>query len=289
MSIENINVKNSKLLINPDIAKHNYPLPTHLKQKIIQNRQIIQDILDNKINKLIVIVGPCSIHDPNIAIDYAKYLVKEQQKYPNLHIIMRTYFSKPRTTIGWKGFIYDPDLNNTYKINKGILKARKLLLDLLEMGVFCSMEHLDMILPQYFCDLLSWAAIGARTSESQIHRELASGLSTPVGFKNGTNGNIDIAINAIKSSNHEHNFIGCDLNGNICKIHTNGNKYSHIILRGGGGKTNYDEESVKHTITKLQSNNVRDIIFIDFSHGNSNKFLKNKSINITEYTFRRQV
>jgi 3-deoxy-7-phosphoheptulonate synthase len=243
------------------------------QEKIVNNARCeIEQVLDGNSNKLVVIVGPCSIHDPLAALEYARFLKSMIDLYSeDLVIVMRTYFSKPRTTVGWKGYINDPDLNNTFQIDRGLFQARKLLLDILDLGVPCSMEQLDTILPQYFNDLLSWSAIGARTTESQVHRELASGISTPIGFKNSTDGNIKIAIQAIKSSQMAHNFLGCDMKGNICAVRTYGNPYSHIILRGSRFSPNYFSENVEHTEQELRSHNIKTNIWIDVSHDNSKK------------------
>ena len=236
-------------------------------------------VLDGKSKKIVVIVGPCSIHDPSAALEYAKFMKTQIDEYQeDLVIVMRTYFSKPRTTVGWKGFINDPDLNNTFQIDKGLYQARKLLLDILDIGVPCAMEQLDTILPQYFNDLLSWSAIGARTTESQVHRELASGVSTPIGFKNSTDGNIKVAIQAVKSSLQSHNFLGCDMWGKICAVRTQGNPYSHVILRGSKLKTNYDKESIKECQKLMLDNSIPQNVIIDFSHDNSQKDFRKQII-----------
>ena len=248
------------------------PLNENQKQKVLYTRKQIEDVLDGKSNKLIVVVGPCSIHDTKAALEYAKFLQTEIEKHQgNLIIVMRTYFSKPRTTVGWKGFINDPMLDNSFKIDHGLYEARKLLLDILDLGVPCAMEQLDTILPQYFNDLLSWSAIGARTTESQVHRELASGISTPIGFKNNTDGNILVAIQAIKSSQQEHNFLGCDTEGNVCAIQTKGNPYGHIILRGSRYGPNYQSKHIKEITNNLIEHRITPNIIIDFSHDNSTK------------------
>lgn len=257
---------------SPTTILNNLPLSESKKSIVINARQEIENVLDGNSSKLVVVVGPCSIHDPIAALEYARFLKSQIDLLGNdLIIVMRTYFSKPRTTVGWKGFINDPDLNNTFQIDRGLYQARKLLLDILDLGVPCSMEQLDTILPQYFNDLLSWSAIGARTTESQVHRELASGISTPVGFKNSTDGNINVAIQAIKSSQRPHNFLGCDMSGSICVVRTQGNPYSHLILRGSRFSPNYFSQNVKETEEEMVRNNITPNIFIDFSHDNSNK------------------
>jgi 3-deoxy-7-phosphoheptulonate synthase len=262
-------------LLSPDNIREYYPVNEYQKNVVINTRSEIEQVLDGKSNKLILIMGPCSIHDPSAAIDYALFIKNLIDIYSdNIIIVMRTYFSKPRTTVGWKGLMYDPYLDGTCKINEGIVKARKVLLDILSIGVPCSMEHLDTIGPQFFDDLLSWAAIGARTTESQIHRELASGISTPVGFKNGTGGSVALAINAIESSRCAHSFMGCDSTGKISSITTVGNPYGHIILRGGSNGPNYHSGVVNSVTDLLQEKNLPSNIFIDFSHGNSEKQFK---------------
>ena len=280
MNINNIKdsrISDISLLASPKKIKNDLPLSNEIKEFILQQRLDIESIIRGDSKKLLVIVGPCSIHDPKAALEYADYLKSVQDKYKNtLVLVMRTYFSKPRTTIGWKGLVYDPNLNNTFDINNGLKIARETLLNILEKGISCSMEHLDTIIPQYFDDLLSWAAIGARTSESQIHRELASGCSTPIGFKNSTNGNIHIAINAIKSSNLTHHFLGCNDDGDICKITTKGNPYNHLILRGSENGTNYHKENIDEATQKLKENGLNESIVVDASHGNSNKIHKNQ-------------
>ncbi len=272
-------VRHIDKLDTPKQIKEEFPVTPQIEKLVLQSRQNIQDILDNKSKRLVVIVGPCSIHDKQIAIEYAQFLAIQREIYKDtLEIVMRTYFTKPRTTTGWKGFIYDPDMNNTYDTEKGLREGRKLLLEIMKLGVPCGMEHVDTIIPQYFSDLVSWSAIGARTTESQIHRELASGVSSPVGFKNGTSGDIQIAVNAIKCSNKPHHFIGCDGEGNICNVSTQGNPYCHIILRGAQDHTNYDLESVNKTLDYLREKGVNESIFIDFSHGNSQKQHKRQLI-----------
>ena len=277
----NKNVYNIIPLINPSHIKDDIKIDELNYNFVIDTREIIQDIIDKKNNKLLVIIGPCSIHDYDVAIEYASFIKEQRVLYKDtLEIVMRTYFSKPRTTIGWKGLIYDPDINNTFDIERGLKLSRKLLIDIIKMGVPTSMEHVDTIFPQYFDDLISWSAIGARSVESQIHRELASGISTPLGFKNNTDGNIDVAINAITTANQSHSFIGCDEYGKVSKIMTNGNNHCNIILRGGI-KPNYDEESVKSTIDKLKKKDLNSTVIIDCSHGNCQKVYKNQ-INVCE-------
>lgn len=273
MDITNRKISTITLLDTPFCIKEEYPLETFGKEIVKNSRMNVEKILNSEtLEKMIVIVGPCSIHDYNSALEYAKFLKDCIEKYGDkLEIIMRTYFSKPRTSIGWKGYIYDPDLNGTSDILKGLRNSRELLLEILKLGVPCSMEHVDTILPQYFDDLLSWSAIGARTTESQVHREVASGVSSAIGFKNSTDGNVDIAINTVKSANNSHSFIGCDIDGNISKITTLGNDLAHIILRGGNDGPNYYSNNILCVKEKLDKANIIKSIIVDCSHGNSLK------------------
>ena len=266
-------------LDTPYDIKHELSIDDILINRVMNDRHQIENIIDNKDSRIIVIMGPCSIHDPIAALEYADFVSKMKKEFENeLFIVMRTYFSKPRTTVGWKGLVYDPDLDNSFDIKKGLRTSRKVLIDILKKDVPCSMEHLDTIIPQYFDDLICWAAIGARTTESQIHRELASGCSSPIGFKNGTGGSIELAVNAVESSNKSHHFLGCDGNGNICNISTIGNPYSHVILRGGSNGPNFTEPYVKDTISQLEKRGLNTSIIIDCSHGNSQKNHKNQIV-----------
>ena len=230
---------------------------------------------------MLVVVGPCSIHDPDSAIEYAKKLIEQNIKYKEeLLIVMRVYFEKPRTTVGWKGLINDPDLNETYNIGKGVEMARKLLIDLARLNLPAGTEFLDPISPQYITDIISWGAIGARTAESQIHRELASGLSCPIGIKNGTDGSLKAAIDGIQAANHSHVFLGATKEADIAMLKTAGNNDSHIILRGGK-EPNFDAESVASTLSALKEAEVNESIMIDASHGNSQKQFK-KQISVVD-------
>jgi 3-deoxy-7-phosphoheptulonate synthase len=223
---------------------------------------------------LLVVVGPCSIHDPDSALEYARKLIEQNINYKEeLLIVMRVYFEKPRTTVGWKGLINDPDLNETYNIGKGVEMARKLLIDLAKLNLPAGTEFLDPISPQYITDIISWGAIGARTAESQIHRELASGLSCPVGIKNGTDGNLKAAIDGIQAANHSHVFLGATKEADIAMLKTAGNNDSHIILRGGK-EPNFDADSVASTLSALKEAEINESIMIDASHGNSQKQFK---------------
>ena len=245
---------------------------------IINARDQIKNILDKSIKKFMIVVGPCSIHDVDAAKEYATRLKNlESSLSANCLIIMRVYFEKPRTVIGWKGLINDPDLDGSFKINKGIKIARKLLIDLAEMEIPCGHEFLDLVSPQYVSDLISWGAIGARTTESQSHRELASGLSCPVGFKNGTDGSLQIAIDAMNAARHSHSFLSVTKEGKSAIFNTAGNDDCHIIHRGGNNKSNYESADVKNSVRILEQNGMRPNIMIDASHANSNKDFKMQS------------
>lgn len=240
-----------------------------------------------KDDRIFAVVGPCSIHDPKAALEYAEELAKLKKEFENeVVIVMRTYFAKPRTIVGWKGFLYDPDLNGENNIGKGLREARRLLLQIVDKGVPCSMEHLDNVTPQYFDDVLSWAAIGARTSESQIHRELASGISSPVGFKNGTGGSIQLAVQASQSASQPHRFLGCDKNGRVSSVETLGNPHVHVILRGGTRGPNYEKSHVTEAETLLQVAERTPNIVIDCSHGNSQKDHK-RQVNVVESIYKQ--
>lgn len=249
-----------------------HPLTEDVAQRIARSRKQIEDILTGKDNRLLVIVGPCSVHDTEAALEYAQRLSNVQEKYKDeLFIVMRTYFEKPRTIVGWKGLITDPNLDGSYALEAGLEKARKLLLDINKLGLATATEFLDMITGQYIADLITWGAIGARTTESQIHREMASALSCPVGFKNGTNGNVKIAIDAIRASSASHYFYSPDKNGRMTVYRTSGNPYGHIILRGGDKGPNFDAQSVKEACSKLAEVNLAPRLIIDFSHANCQK------------------
>ena len=251
-----------------------YPINDEISKLVYGTRNEISQILHNKDDRLFVVVGPCSIHDTESALEYAEKLALQNKKLnKNILIIMRVYFEKPRTTVGWKGLINDPDINETFNIAKGIELARKLLINIAELGLPAGTEFLDPISPQYVTDVISWGAIGARTAESQIHRELASGLSCPIGIKNGTDGGLKAAIDGIQAANHSHVFLGATKEADIAMLKTAGNNDTHIILRGGK-EPNYDSESVKNTITALREAEVNESIMIDASHGNSQKKFK---------------
>ena len=275
----NQRITHMSLLTTPHELVRALPMNPKQLATVQQARTAIENILDNKDARLLVVVGPCSIHNYTSAIEYAKFLVRMQEKHKqHLVLVMRTYFAKPRTTVGWKGYIYDPTLDGSCNVNDGLRNARQLLLEILELGVPCAMEHLDSIAPQYFGDTLSWAAIGARTTESQVHRELASGISTPIGFKNGTGGSTDLAIHAIQSASQPQRFFGCNQHGQITAIETSGNPHCHIILRGSTHGPNYSPVYVQETKHKMQAQNLPPNIVIDMSHGNSQKQHKNQRV-----------
>jgi 3-deoxy-7-phosphoheptulonate synthase len=268
---KDLRITDVKEILSPEELMVDLPLSEQASITVHNARQGIYRILDGKDDRLVVIIGPCSIHDPAAAIEYAEKLkvLVEELKH-DLLIVMRVYFEKPRTTVGWKGLINDPDLDGSFHINKGVRKARDLLLRLSDMGIPAGHEYLDLISPQYISDLVSWGAIGARTTESQGHRELASGLSCPVGFKNGTDGRIQIAIDAIGAANNPHNFMSLTLKGHSAIFSTSGNPYTHVILRGGS-RPNYDRESVNEAAEKLESAGVNKRLMVDCSHANSMK------------------
>ncbi|MFV0449177.1 MAG: 3-deoxy-7-phosphoheptulonate synthase AroG [Vibrio sp.] len=268
---DDVNIKRIKELLPPVAVLEKFPATDVASSTTFQARQAIHNILNDEDDRLLVIVGPCSIHDTEAAIEYGKRLKKLRDELSGqLEVVMRVYFEKPRTTVGWKGLINDPYLNDTYKINDGLRMGRKLLLDLTDMGMPTASEFLDMITPQYVADLISWGAIGARTTESQVHRELASGISCPVGFKNGTDGNIKIAADAIRSAEASHNFLSVTKFGHSAIVETAGNPDCHIILRGGK-EPNYSVEHVSDVKNKLEASGLRQKVMIDFSHANSSK------------------
>ncbi|KUP92161.1 3-deoxy-7-phosphoheptulonate synthase [Tritonibacter horizontis] len=266
-----LRITNMQELICPEALAVKHPLTSDARETVLNSRANIQKILQGADDRLIVVVGPCSVHDPEAAIDYARRLAPLKAELGGqLEIVMRVYFEKPRTIAGWKGLINDPDLDGSFRINKGLSVARKLCLELNEMGLPVGTEFLDASVPQYIADLVSWAAIGARTTESQIHREMASGLSCPVGFKNGTRGNVQIAIDAVRSAATPHHFMALAPSGLAAIAATAGNPDCHIILRGGGG-TNYDAASVDSACKTAEADGVRGQVMIDASHANSEK------------------
>jgi 3-deoxy-7-phosphoheptulonate synthase len=269
---ENINLLSQDVLISPAALKNKLPASGQALQTIVEGRRTINNILDRKDPRLFVVVGPCSIHDIDAAMDYARRLQSLAEEVKDtLAIVMRVYFEKPRTTTGWKGLINDPYLNDSFNIEEGLHIGRKLLLDIAELGLPTATEALDPISPQYLHDLIAWSAIGARTTESQTHREMASGLSCAVGFKNGTDGSLTVAINALQSVSSSHHFLGINSDGQVAVIRTSGNPYAHVVLRGGGGKPNYDSVNIAICEQELCNQKIPDNIMVDCSHANSNK------------------
>ncbi|MGJ8696071.1 MAG: 3-deoxy-7-phosphoheptulonate synthase [Verrucomicrobiaceae bacterium] len=266
-------------LISPAVLSYYLPMTEKAATVVSDARRQAEDILSGKDDRLLVVVGPCSIHDPSAALEYAQLLKDAADRYQDdLQIIMRVYFEKPRTTVGWKGLINDPHLDDSFDINRGLRFARELLLQLAEMGMPAGTEFLDAISPQYVADLISWGAIGARTTESQVHRELASGLSMPVGFKNGTGGSIQIALDALGASSQPHHFLSVTKQGVSAIVTTTGNKACHLILRGGKGGPNYSREAIGEVTALLRKNNLPEQLMIDCSHGNSNKDYRNQPL-----------
>lgn len=270
--LDDVNIESQDVLITPAELKSKLPLSEAAKRTVLEGRDILRNILDRKDPRLFVVIGPCSVHDVDAAKDYARRLkVLADEVKDTLFIVLRVYFEKPRTTVGWKGLINDPYMDDSFQIEDGLHIARQLLLDMAEIGLPCATEALDPNTPQYMQDLITWTAIGARTTESQTHREMSSGLSSPVGFKNGTDGSLDVAVNAMLSVRHPHHFLGIDPNGRVAVTNTRGNKYGHVVLRGGGGKPNYDSVSVALAEQALQKAGVSTNIMVDCSHANSNK------------------
>ena len=272
IDIENINVSAFDPMPSPEDILADLPLSTEAARTVMRGRETLRNILERKDHRLFVVVGPCSIHDPLAGIDYARRLRKlSDEVSETLFMVMRVYFEKPRTTTGWKGYINDPDMNDSFTVDQGMKRARQFLLDVAEAGLATGTEALDPISPQYLGDLMAWTAIGARTTESQTHREIASGLSTPVGFKNATSGDVDIAINAIISSSRPHSFLGINGQGRTSIVRTRGNRYCHVVLRGGDRRPNYDTVSVQMTEQALIEAKLPPNIVVDCSHANSYK------------------
>ena len=279
LKTDDLRIIETQELSTPEDVRKELPINELSAKTILDSRKTIENILDEKDDRIFVVIGPCSIHDPVAAMDYAKKLKKiSQDVSENLFIIMRVYFEKPRTTVGWKGLINDPMLDGSFEINKGIRIGRKLLLDIVDLEIPAGTEYLDLISPQYIADIISWGAIGARTTESQCHRELSSGLSCPVGFKNGTDGNLQITIDAIKAASGAHHFLSVTKEGNSAIFSTSGNPYCHTILRGGSNKVNYDEKSIDDVSARLDKANLPQQIVVDCSHANSLKDHKKQMV-----------
>jgi 3-deoxy-7-phosphoheptulonate synthase len=270
--LHNTNMASQEVLITPEALWRARPMSEQVQANVAASRQVIRDILDRRDPRLFVVVGPCSIHDPEAAIEYARRLrALAAELEDTLYIVMRVYFEKPRTTVGWKGLINDPHLDDSFKIEDGLHIGRQLLLDIIELGLPTATEALDPISPQYLQDLISWSAIGARTTESQTHREMASGLSSPVGFKNGTDGGLTVATNALQSVAKPHRFLGINRHGQVSVFTTTGNPYGHIVLRGGSAGPNYDSVHIALCEQALEAAGVSSNIVVDCSHANSNK------------------
>ncbi len=270
--IDDINVISQELIPTPEEIKRRLPLNERAANTVFTYREVIRNILDRGDSRLFMVVGPCSIHDIEAAEEYAQRLTNLSSRVNDrILLVMRAYFEKPRTTVGWKGLINDPGMDDSCRVEEGLMKARSLLLHVAELGLPAATEALDPIMPQYLSDLITWTAIGARTVESQTHRELASGLSTPVGFKNGTDGSLDVAINAWKSASQPHHFLGINQKGQSTVVHTGGNHYGHLVLRGGGGRHNYDSVSISQCEQRLREEGLAMNLAVDCSHGNSNK------------------
>ncbi len=270
--LQNVNVLSSDLLATPEEVKRRLPLTQRAANTVFKSRQIVRAILDRQDPRLFIVVGPCSIHDVVAAREYAGRLKELAARVEKTIVpIMRVYFEKPRTTVGWKGLINDPDMDDSFRIEKGILMARELLLYIAELGLPAGTEALDPIMPQYLSELITWTAIGARTTESQTHREMASGLSSPVGFKNGTDGGLATSINALQSVRRPHHFLGITQQGQSAVFRTRGNPHAHLVLRGGGGRSNYDAVSIAVAERELEFAGLPPNIVVDCSHGNSNK------------------
>jgi 3-deoxy-7-phosphoheptulonate synthase len=269
---DDVRITGMEEVLPPEALIEALPVSDAASQLVFTERHEISDIIHGRDQRLVVVIGPCSIHDPVAALEYADRLVEQVRIYRDvLKIVMRVYFEKPRTTVGWKGLINDPHLNNSYDINLGLRTARRLLRDLIDKGVATGTEYLDPISPQYFGDLVCWGAIGARTTESQIHRQLASGLSCPIGFKNSTDGSVQVAVDAVKSAHHAHIFLSVTKQGRSAIFSTSGNEDCHIILRGGGGKPNFDSASIRQAARALEAANLTPKLMVDMSHANSNK------------------
>ena len=267
-----INVISQDVLITPDQLKKDMPVSDKAREIVVHGRDTVRNIMDRKDKRLLVVIGPCSIHNVEEAKDYAaKLKVLADKVSETLFIVMRVYFEKPRTTVGWKGLINDPHLNDSFQIEEGLHIGRQLLIDLAEIGLPTATEALDPISPQYLQELISWSAIGARTTESQTHREMSSGLSVAIGFKNGTDGGLSVAVNALQSVSHPHSFLGINHEGQVAIIRTKGNPYGHVVLRGGGGKPNYDSVNVAICERRLEKESLQQNIMIDCSHANSSK------------------
>jgi 3-deoxy-7-phosphoheptulonate synthase len=271
-SVHNVNVASQYVLTPPAALREALPLTDALRDAVTSSRETVWNILERRDHRLLVVVGPCSIHDPEAALDYARRLRAIASEVDDtLYVVMRAYFEKPRTTVGWKGLINDPRLDDSFHIEEGLHLARRLLCDIVALGLPVSTEALDPITPQYLQDLIAWSAIGARTTESQTHREMASGLSSAVGFKNGTDGSLTVAVNALKSASRPHRFLGINSQGQVSVFETRGNRHGHVVLRGGSNGPNYDSVHVRLCESALAEAGLPTNIMVDCSHANSNK------------------
>ncbi|TWT34830.1 Phospho-2-dehydro-3-deoxyheptonate aldolase, Tyr-sensitive [Blastopirellula retiformator] len=269
---DNVNVRSIEKLVSPREIKVEIPVTEATQDFIFESREQVKRILSGEDDRMLAVVGPCSIHDPKMALDYAHRLKQVADEVSDrLFVVMRVYFEKPRTTVGWKGLINDPHLNDTFDVAHGFRIARQLLVDIAELGLPAASEALEPITPQYIADLISLASIGARTTESPTHRQMASGLSMPVGYKNGTDGSLQIALDAMTSSGSPHSFLGIDAEGATCVVHSKGNPWGHLILRGGRSGPNYAREDIKDAIAQLEKANLQSNLLVDCSHANSNK------------------
>lgn len=272
MQLENLNVEQQEVLITPEQLKARLPVSEDVREAVNGYRETVRNIVDRKDPRLLVVVGPCSIHDVEAAKEYAQRLKRLSDDIADqVFVVMRAYFEKPRSTVGWKGLINDPHLDDSFKVAEGLQIGRQLLLELSQMGLPLATEALDPITPQYMQDLISWSAIGARTTESQTHREMASGLSCPVGFKNGTDGSLGVAINALESVASPHRFLGISPTGQVSVIQTKGNAHGHVVLRGGSSGPNYSPEHIQACEAALEKLGLTQSIMVDCSHANSNK------------------
>jgi 3-deoxy-7-phosphoheptulonate synthase len=282
-STDDLRIKQIRELRTPEEVIREFPRTDAATRTVISSRHALHNILHGTDDRLAVVVGPCSIHDPKAALEYARRLAPVRERLAgSLEIVMRVYFEKPRTTVGWKGLINDPNLDGSFDIDNGLRLARSVLLEINNLGLPAGSEFLDMTTPQYFADLVSWGAIGARTTESQVHRELASGLSCPVGFKNGTDGNVRIALDAVKSASQPHHFLAVTKSGHSAIAATTGNDDCHIILRGGSKATNYDAQSVDAACKEAEKSGIRPAVMIDASHANSSKKPENQPLVLAE-------
>lgn len=270
--MNDIHIQSERVMMTPAELKAQFPVSEAVLDSVIESRKVIADIIHHQDPRLLVICGPCSIHDEKAALEYAERLLELHKQYQDsLYIVMRVYFEKPRTTVGWKGYINDPHMDGSFDVETGLKRARSLLIKIAEMGLPMATEALDPISPQYLAELFSWSAIGARTTESQTHREMASGLSMPVGFKNGTDGSLTTSINALQAAASSHSFLGINTEGQVSVIKTAGNPDGHVILRGGAKGPNFAAEAVAECETMLEKAGIQPSLMIDCSHGNSNK------------------